>query len=274
MLFSASFIGEIMFMKKKDQFLRMLTSIKEDEIKKELMILTNFEDSIRKNNLIHDYENLRNKKIFTSSKEVGKPAARKLLRVKSTNSRSRAMLGIQFLFHAIIFGICLAIFMSLITSIIGIKTNMRDATRVNKYFLQYNTIFLTLYQYFMGETFTVRNKPFLPEWQKDYDEVVKSADFLNGIRDTVDSSFIEQLDLILRGDLCTMMYALDQCVAREEAKQGLIGVNTIAAEAAREAMASFQRSDKSFNAVVDILAKNSFLTMEYIYWIYQPPAYQ
>jgi hypothetical protein len=105
--------------------------------------------------------------------------------------------------------------------------------------------------------------------------LLHSVSFFNKIQETVDPIFLEDLETILTGDLCLLQYAFESCVgAREQARLGLIGVNTIVAETAREIKTAYEESDKSFNSVKKIFNKTSYLDMEFIYWLYQPPAYQ
>mmetsp|Transcript_20455 Transcript_20455/g.17816 ORF Transcript_20455/g.17816 Transcript_20455/m.17816 type:complete len:269 (-) Transcript_20455:77-883(-) len=172
-------------------------------------------------------------------------------------------------------GVCVGIYIIFIDGESNITTQVDRAVRNNILFGKFGTCFLTMYQY-VGEDgwFTLRNNPIEEEWNSDYEDISNSVKFFSELRDTNNATFLAELDDVLKGDLCQILYDGDCAYVKEEAKNGLLGLNAIIIEAVRNIKSTYDASDKSFEAKQEAMLIDSSFDIEWLYWLFAPPAYQ
>jgi len=87
------------------------------------------------------------------------------------------------------------------------------AVRNNIIFGKFGTTFLTLYQYIQDDGgFTLRNNPIEEEWERDYEDIASSVAFFNELRDNDNEEFLKELNDVLLGDLCDVLYNGEGCL--------------------------------------------------------------
>jgi len=284
LLFLVTMYGEIKFMKKRKLFADVFVQIKEEEINRELILVKNFREALdhsqMPDQLIKYIEKQmvankkRSKREYFNKRDYTYKA--KAANLSGFNTRTYLYMCYVVVFQAIVVVLCVVIFQVLIQGRDNINTQIGRAVEANLLFNKFGTTFLALYEYIRKDgNFTIRNNPVSQEWLSDYEVTTNSLYFFDDLRRTDDQEFLARLDYILTQDLCLFMYDNEACEgAREEARKGLLSLNSFMIKASKAIKNIWDSSNKSEEVMKTLYDDDDMITMEWAYWLYIPPAYQ
>ena len=268
------------FFNKRNAFVDIFMRIRNDDVEKEIVAVRQFYNQLcsldysQRLNLINkNHKKDKNKEHF--SKEA-KGSKAKIANTSNLNFKNYKHLLYVFLFMVMLGGLCMVLYVDFSVKKKNIETKVSQAIDANLLFDEFGVAFLTLYQYMKNQPgLTIRNKPFTEEWERAYMKISNSANFFSNLRQTSDQEFLQELDRVLKEDLCTLMYDFSGCFGPVTiARNGLLSMNSFVVENVKAIKSSYDNSNKTYEAVKEIVLSNTLTDLEWAYWLYQPPGFQ
>jgi len=269
----------LVFFRKRNIFVDAFIRIGNEEIEKELQSVQQFYNkqlaADNSGKLATKAKQHKHKERGLLAQKEAKNRKAKIVDTSNLNFRNYKNLFFVLFFMTILSALCTIIYTQLEKMKKNVEEKVAQAVETNLYFNHFSTAFLSLYPYILGDTITIKNKPFEEAWQYYYDIISNSAIFFNSLRQTDDEEFLAELDHVLKEDLCTLMYDFTSCfVPITVAKNGLLSINSLIAKGVRFIKESYDSSNKTREAAIEILHTNEFIDVEWAYWLYQPPGLQ
>ena len=264
------------FFKKRNTFVDVFMRIRNDDVEKELLVIRQFYDQLCAAECTQKLLTLTGKTKGKLHSKEDKSKKAKIANTTNLNYKNYQHLLKVFLFMSMLGGLCMILYVDFRNKKKNIESAVSDAIETNLLFNQFGIAFSTLYEYFQGNSaLTMRNKPYSDEWQRAYDEISNSASFFNSLRETDDKEFLRELDEVLKQDLCTLMYDYSGCFGPIAiARNGLLSINSLMLKGASVLKVSYDSSNKTTEAVQELINLDTLIDMEWSYWLYQPPGFQ
>ena len=290
------FIGLIQFfifvynqrasVRSRDKFIELFLRLSPEEVNQNINHVKAFKNELSKNRLKFKHRELEdffvetNQIIYKDKSKAGFKSRKRVANLENINKAIYKVLCLALL----LFVLGLLPFMY-ISAIVAAKKNLIKeeitmVVQVNTNLYDLNLISTAIYEYvqFDGTT-QVRTRPIGEEWEATYERLATAQQFFGTLFDSgkiTDETVNADLKWLLTGNLCDYLKlsAVACSLGQGRFEQGIIGMNSFVLLTLRTIKSSYDASDHSMLSKQAALNYADLVSLEYIYYLTQMPAYE
>ena len=270
----------------RDKFIELFLRLSPEEVNQNINHVKAFKNELNKNRLRFKHRELEDffvettQTIHSDKATTSFKSRKRVANLENINKGIYKVLGLALL----LFVLGLIPFMY-ISAIVAAKKNLIKeeitmVVQVNTNLYDLNLISTAIYEYvqFDGTT-QVRTRPIGEEWEATYERLATAQQFFGTLFDSGkinDEAVNADLKWLLTGDLCSYLKLSDVAcsLGRGRFEQGIIGMNSFVLLTLRTIKSSYDASDHSMASKKTALNYADLVSLEYIYYLTQMPAYE